>query len=300
MLRCMVIDKTIEKKHFTLVELLVVIAVIAILASLLLPALRRAKRTAYKAVCASQMKQQYIAASNYASDSDDRLPRVTFEREKPSWSFTNDFMFWMEEYCRAPVKQHSNPIFSSTVDKGIMKCVSSLHGSNGMESPKGSVDYWLCGFGPGARWQSGGIGYNYTCARFSKATETLNGYQKSFILEGFWFRQYLPSHLQYLYEDLTCHFPSSPEGMNVCAGDGSVNFVPFANLAANNPIGYGRAMPLGYYTAIQYTDRRPSADRTELCVVKPNGTADNSRDDTTPDKFWGYMKAWGCTGSSKR
>jgi len=53
---------------FTLVELLVVIAVIAILASLLLPALSRAKQSADNAVCQSNLRQQGIGLTIYVGD----------------------------------------------------------------------------------------------------------------------------------------------------------------------------------------------------------------------------------------
>ena len=53
---------------FTLVELLVVIAVIAILAALLLPSLSRAKERALTTVCLSNCRQMSIAVANYVSD----------------------------------------------------------------------------------------------------------------------------------------------------------------------------------------------------------------------------------------
>jgi prepilin-type N-terminal cleavage/methylation domain-containing protein/prepilin-type processing-associated H-X9-DG protein len=59
---------------FTLVELLVVIAVIAILASLLLPALSRAKIAANTTQCKSNMKQLGIAFTLYTGDNQETYP----------------------------------------------------------------------------------------------------------------------------------------------------------------------------------------------------------------------------------
>ncbi len=53
---------------FTLVELLVVIPIIAILASLLLPALGRAKAAGLAAHCASSLRQLQIGWQLYADD----------------------------------------------------------------------------------------------------------------------------------------------------------------------------------------------------------------------------------------
>ncbi len=57
-----------RKQHFTLIELLVVVAIIAILAAILLPALNRARDTARKASCTSNVKQCMLAYRMYVDD----------------------------------------------------------------------------------------------------------------------------------------------------------------------------------------------------------------------------------------
>jgi prepilin-type N-terminal cleavage/methylation domain-containing protein/prepilin-type processing-associated H-X9-DG protein len=59
---------------FTLVELLVTIAIIAILASLLLPSLNRAKEIGRTTVCGSNVRQIGMAASMYSVDNKGELP----------------------------------------------------------------------------------------------------------------------------------------------------------------------------------------------------------------------------------
>lgn len=62
------------KKYFSLIELLIVIAIIAILAAMLLPALNRARESARKSQCASQLKSLGTAIHLYLGDYDDTLP----------------------------------------------------------------------------------------------------------------------------------------------------------------------------------------------------------------------------------
>ena len=63
-----------RKEGFTLVELLVVIAILSIVSALLLPSLGRAKETARRNRCASNLRQVNLAIRLYADDCSDSLP----------------------------------------------------------------------------------------------------------------------------------------------------------------------------------------------------------------------------------
>ncbi len=67
---------------FTLVELLVVVAIIALLLSILLPAMNRARETARKVVCLSNLKQFGLAYAAYQSENHQWLP-ACFENNAP-------------------------------------------------------------------------------------------------------------------------------------------------------------------------------------------------------------------------
>ena len=63
-----------NKKHFTLIELLIVVTIIAILVAMLLPILHRAKYKARLAICMNNLKQIATMTHVYANDSNDLYP----------------------------------------------------------------------------------------------------------------------------------------------------------------------------------------------------------------------------------
>ena len=63
-----------RKKAFTLIELLVVISIIAVLLSILMPALQAVKEKTRRVICASNLRQRTLVTLVYAQDYNDKFP----------------------------------------------------------------------------------------------------------------------------------------------------------------------------------------------------------------------------------
>ena len=73
-----------DHRKFTLVELMLVIAIIGILASLLFPALTKARRTARDLACLNNVNQQAEMYHIFAMDNDRKFPLEYAERRRNS------------------------------------------------------------------------------------------------------------------------------------------------------------------------------------------------------------------------
>jgi len=82
-----------SRHAFTLIEMLVVIAIISILAAMLLPVLGKAKQRAYMATDLNNTRQIMLAAQMYAGDAEDFLPRPGWQLPVSCWAYGTPFPY---------------------------------------------------------------------------------------------------------------------------------------------------------------------------------------------------------------
>lgn len=74
----------IQKTAFSLIELLVVIGIIAMLISILLPALQMTRRAAQRGSCLNRIRQINVGTQMFAADHADRLPWTNWDNGDPA------------------------------------------------------------------------------------------------------------------------------------------------------------------------------------------------------------------------
>lgn len=84
--------KRLWQKGFTLIELLVVISIIALLMSVLMPSLQKAKRSAQRVVCNSNLRNFGLANSTYIQDNRGNLMQAAYTGTPWPWN-QNDFAY---------------------------------------------------------------------------------------------------------------------------------------------------------------------------------------------------------------
>ncbi len=165
--------ETIRKPHrftsnFTLIELLIVIAIIAILASMLLPALNKAKMMAQRSECTGRLKQTGLAALSYAGDYNEY---VAGARALPD-DQGDEWMYVLYPYIKNAIVW----VCPGSPDHADVQ-KDKLRATTNIKAVMGSELYERQNIGinsPGGVYSSQGFGYTiHKLSRISKTSERI-------------------------------------------------------------------------------------------------------------------------------
>jgi prepilin-type N-terminal cleavage/methylation domain-containing protein len=113
------IQQTRPKQAFTLIELLVVIGVLCLLASLMLPALARAKIKSPAVGCLSNSRQMQLGWSMYRDDNNDTLLPNSKGAQQGGWVFNIPNQDWFNSPGNTNAALYASTVFWPYVGRDI-------------------------------------------------------------------------------------------------------------------------------------------------------------------------------------
>lgn len=150
---------------FTIVELIVAIAVVALLLGVLLPALRGVKAGARSALCISNLRQMAVAAQRYALEYSFFPPALRYENDGGLINVAWDFVTTFDHRLISP-----GALWSFTDHPGKVQQCPEYHGSTNFADPYTGYNYNTTYVGgespfPSTGWKPFQPGVRYSAGR---------------------------------------------------------------------------------------------------------------------------------------
>ena len=154
------------KQNFTLLELLIVVAIIAILAGLLLPALSKARDKAMSIQCTSNFKQFGTAFGMYAADYGDYYPIVQMGSTSGYWAFQ------LGKYCGVNIGVDMPSQMNTTIASIGQKALYHPAYSTGIfKCPRWDKANFISAYPSSASYYYGPFGYAWNHYHISDTTK---------------------------------------------------------------------------------------------------------------------------------
>lgn len=119
-----------QNKIFTLIELLIVIAIIAILAGMLLPVINKAREKARTVKCINNLRQLFYVERNYTDDYNGWYPVALFEGS----TWINYKMYYLRYISQEQFYRTQSSIFICETGSSATNNYTSVAGSIGYNS----------------------------------------------------------------------------------------------------------------------------------------------------------------------